>query len=128
MRARYRPIALLAALAAVAAAAPGAPAAGGARTTAVALAPAPGDLALLAISFPHGGRRRLDSRSLRVAVRGAFGDDYLALAAPLPAVPRPRCCSWRTARRRCSIPRSFASAWSPPARSGRRGCTGGRTR
>jgi hypothetical protein len=74
-------VALLIAL--VAAGQAGATAQGGApRTFTVALSATPHDATLLQIRFPHGGHRALSPKVLRVQVVGAFGDDYLALAAP----------------------------------------------
>jgi hypothetical protein len=55
------------------------------RTAHVSLSPAPDDLALAELSFPGAAGRRLSRRSLQVTVSGSFGDDYLALAAPLLA-------------------------------------------
>ena len=63
----------------------GAPRAGadvGPRTWSVSMSPRAGDLALAEIGFNGAGRRRLSPRSLRVAVSGPFGDDYLASATP----------------------------------------------
>jgi len=52
------------------------------RSWRLALAPAPDDLALAQVSFAHAsGGTRLSARSLRVAVTGPFGDDYMATAA-----------------------------------------------
>lgn len=52
------------------------------RSWRVTLAPAPDDLALAQVSFAHAsGGARLSARSLRVAVTGPFGDDYMAMAA-----------------------------------------------
>ncbi len=94
MGARFRlqaPLAVLCAVVAVAgaglAAAPRAgaqPRASAAswRTFTAVLHPAGGDLAVLAIGFPHAGKRRLTAGGLRVSVAGAFGGDYLAVALP----------------------------------------------
>lgn len=50
------------------------------------LAPAPDDLALAQVSFTRGNGARLAPQSLRVAVEGPFGDDYMvAAASSLPA-------------------------------------------
>jgi hypothetical protein len=47
------------------------------------LSPSPDDLSLAEVGFPHAMRGRQISRAtLRLAVQGAFGDDYLVLAAP----------------------------------------------
>jgi len=61
---------------------PGASARVATRTWPLTLAPAPDDIALAQISFPAGGDGRLPAGSLRVAVDGPFGDDYMALAVP----------------------------------------------
>ncbi len=53
------------------------------RSTRVHVSPAPGDLALVELSFNGHARVRLSAHALRVAVSGPFGDDYLASAAPL---------------------------------------------
>lgn len=61
------------------------------RTVALTLAPAPNDLALTQVSFHPAHSERLSPASLRVAVSGPFGDDYLAMAAvraPTPGVLR----------------------------------------
>jgi hypothetical protein len=55
---------------------------GALRTFPVALSASPHDATLLQIRFPRGGRRELASNALHVQVVGAFGDDYMALAAP----------------------------------------------
>jgi hypothetical protein len=55
---------------------------GALRTFPVALSASPHDATLLQIRFPHGGRRALAANALHVQVVGAFGDDYMALAAP----------------------------------------------
>jgi hypothetical protein len=52
------------------------------RTWPLTLSPAPDDIALAQISFHAGAVRRLSAASLRLAVRGPFGDDYMALAVP----------------------------------------------
>jgi hypothetical protein len=60
------------------------------RAWTITLSPAPDDLALAEIAF-HGATpgARATSTSLRIAVRGPFGDDYLASAAVrLPGGPR----------------------------------------
>jgi hypothetical protein len=57
-------------------------AAGAARRTDLAVSPAPDDLALIELRFHGPAHRRLSGATLRVAVRGLFGDDYLASAAP----------------------------------------------
>jgi hypothetical protein len=46
------------------------------------VSPAPGDLALVQLSFHRRHAEGLLRRSLRVAVSGAFGGDYLVVAAP----------------------------------------------
>ncbi len=53
------------------------------RTWPFTLSPAPADLSLAEVGFPHAGHGRDVSRAtLQLAVQGAFGDDYLVLAAP----------------------------------------------
>jgi hypothetical protein len=52
------------------------------HTFSVALSASQHDATLLQIRFPHGGRQALSPSALHVAVVGAFGDDYMALAAP----------------------------------------------
>jgi hypothetical protein len=52
------------------------------RTWRVALSAAPDDLSLAQVSFHPRARDPLSKRSLAVAVEGAFGDDYLAVATP----------------------------------------------
>jgi hypothetical protein len=59
-----------------------------ARTWSLTLSPAPGDLTLVAIGFRGPGRKPLRARSLSVAARGVFGEDYLATAAPRLTSPR----------------------------------------
>ncbi|MGH2834230.1 MAG: hypothetical protein ACRDK2_15780 [Solirubrobacteraceae bacterium] len=54
------------------------------RSWRVHLTPAPDDLALAQISFPHASRR-LSRRMLHAAVSGPFGDDYMALEAVAPS-------------------------------------------
>jgi len=73
----------LAALAAWALAAGGGPAV---RRTGLTLRPAPDDLALAQVAFAGSSGRTIPARSLRVAVSGPFGDDYLAWAATRAAV------------------------------------------
>jgi hypothetical protein len=52
------------------------------RSARIALAPAPGELALAFVRFPHARRHaRLSTRALQVGAAGPFGDDYLAAAA-----------------------------------------------
>jgi hypothetical protein len=52
------------------------------RTWTITLSPAPDDLALAQIAFRGAApAARVTSASLRIAVRGPFGDDYLASAA-----------------------------------------------
>jgi hypothetical protein len=60
------------------------------RTWTITLSPAPDDLALAQIAFRGAvPGTRITSNSLRIAVRGPFGDDYLAsVAARLPGGPR----------------------------------------
>jgi hypothetical protein len=67
---------------AAAGAAGGSPRPGAFRSFPVALSASPHDATLLRIRFPHGGRRALTPSVLQVRVVGAFGDDYIALAAP----------------------------------------------
>ena len=45
------------------------------------LAPAPDDLALAQVSFAHANGVGVSARSLRVAVTGPFGDDYMVAGA-----------------------------------------------
>jgi hypothetical protein len=67
---------------------PGAGAAqAGSRTWPLTLSPAPDDLALAQVSFHAPGRERLPKGSLRLAVSGPFGADYLAAATPRLATP-----------------------------------------
>jgi hypothetical protein len=62
------------------------------RTSPMSLSPAPGDLALAQVSFPRAAAgQTISPSSLRVAVSGPFGDDYLVVAVPrlaTPAAPR----------------------------------------
>jgi hypothetical protein len=60
------------------------------RTWTITLSPAPDDLALAQIDFRGAAPgARVTSASLRIAVPGPFGDDYLAsVAARLPGGPR----------------------------------------
>jgi hypothetical protein len=60
------------------------------RTWTITLSPAPDDLALAQIAFRGAARgARITSSSLRIAVQGPFGDDYLSsVAARLPGGPR----------------------------------------
>jgi hypothetical protein len=53
-----------------------------ARTWSLRLAPAPDDLALAQIRFPHAGRRAVARDLLHLAMRAPFGADYLAAATP----------------------------------------------
>jgi hypothetical protein len=59
-----------------------------ARTWSLSLSPAPGDLTLVAIGFRGGSGKPLGARSLSVAAKGVFGDDYLATAVPRLTSPR----------------------------------------
>ena len=52
-----------------------------ARAWSVTLAPDPADFAVAVVRFPARGRPALSARTLRAAVPGAFGADYLAVAA-----------------------------------------------
>jgi len=53
------------------------------------LSPAPEDLSLAEVGFPHATRgQHLSSASLKMAVQGPFGDDYLVLAIPRVGVGR----------------------------------------
>ncbi len=52
------------------------------RTWSLRLAPAPDDLALAQIRFPHAGRRAVARDLLHIAMRAPFGADYLAVATP----------------------------------------------
>jgi hypothetical protein len=48
------------------------------------LSPTPGDLALAQISFhPSASGQAISGRTVRIAATDPFGDDYLALAAPV---------------------------------------------
>jgi hypothetical protein len=60
---------------------------GKARTWRLRLAPAPDDLALAQIRFPHASRRAVDRDLLRIEMEAPFGSDYLAVAAPRVGVP-----------------------------------------
>jgi hypothetical protein len=86
MDARIRLLGLLAACLAAAVALAGVlvpdASASGRRTLAAVLSPSPGDVSLLRVRFPHAGPGELLPGALRVTVRGAFGEDYLALATP----------------------------------------------
>jgi hypothetical protein len=53
------------------------------RSWDLTLSPAPDDLALAEMSFPRGRLGSVSAASLRLAVSGPFGDDYLAAATPL---------------------------------------------
>jgi hypothetical protein len=53
-----------------------------ARSFSVALSPSPGDVTLLQVRFPRARSATIGPHSLRVAVHGSFGADYLAIAAP----------------------------------------------
>ena len=53
-----------------------------ARTWSLRLTPAPDDLALAQIRFPHAGRRAVARDLLHIAMRAPFGADYLAVATP----------------------------------------------
>lgn len=62
-----------------------------AHSWSLAFSPAPGDLELAEVSFRGPRHRRLTAGSLRVAVRGALGSDYLvagAVGMRAPAGPR----------------------------------------
>jgi hypothetical protein len=53
------------------------------RTVALTASPAPSDLELFQVAFPHSERRRTISAStLTMLVSAPFGDDYLVLATP----------------------------------------------
>jgi hypothetical protein len=62
------------------------------RTVSLTASPAPSDLELLQVAFPHSnGPRTISAASLRMAVSAPFGDDYLALATPsFRPTPTPR--------------------------------------
>ena len=63
-------------------AAPAPASAGGrTRTALLTLSPAAGDLALAILRFPRSGRRSPSPQTLRVALAGPGGSDYLALAS-----------------------------------------------
>jgi hypothetical protein len=53
-----------------------------ARMWSLRLAPAPDDLALAQIRFPHAGRRAVARDLLHIEMRAPFGADYLAVATP----------------------------------------------
>jgi hypothetical protein len=53
-----------------------------ARTWSLRLTPAPDDLALAQIRFPHAGRRAVARDLLHIEMRAPFGSDYLAVATP----------------------------------------------
>ncbi len=58
------------------------------RTRTLTLSPAPGDLTLAEVSFNRSAKgQEVSASSLRVAVSGPFGDDYLAAATPRFATP-----------------------------------------
>ncbi|MGH2843764.1 MAG: hypothetical protein ACRDKL_09295 [Solirubrobacteraceae bacterium] len=57
------------------------------RVWRVAVSPGPEDLTLLQLSFHASTLRPITQSSLRVGVRGPFGDDYLAVATPRFATP-----------------------------------------
>jgi hypothetical protein len=59
----------------------------GSRTWPLTLSPAPDDLALAQVSFHAPGRGRLPKGSVRLAVSGPFGADYLAAATPRFVTP-----------------------------------------
>lgn len=59
----------------------------GSRVWPLTLSPAPDDLALAQVSFHVAHRGRLPKGSVRVAVSGPFGADYLAVATPGFATP-----------------------------------------
>jgi hypothetical protein len=81
-----RSLALLgASLAACAAGAPAAVAARD-RSVRVTVAPAPGEVSLVQIAFPHPGSARLGPATLDVSAPGVFGADYLAVATLRPAL------------------------------------------
>jgi hypothetical protein len=73
--------------AAARASAAGAPSQSAKRTWRLTLSAAPDDLSRAQGSFHARGRQPLSERSLAVAVEGAFGDDYLAVATPRLAAP-----------------------------------------
>lgn len=52
------------------------------RMWSLRLTPAPDDLALAQIRFPHAGRRTVVRELLHIAMRAPFGADYLAVATP----------------------------------------------
>jgi hypothetical protein len=59
------------------------------RTWPFTLSPAPDDLALAEVGFPHAARgQHVSSAALKLAVQGPFGDDYLVLAIPRVGVGR----------------------------------------
>jgi hypothetical protein len=62
------------------------------RTLSLTLSPAPDDFALAEVRFGRAGHgQSISGSSLQVAVRGPFGDDYLAVATPrfrTPGGPR----------------------------------------
>jgi hypothetical protein len=59
------------------------------HTWSFTLSPAPDDLALAEVGFPHATRgQHVSSASLKLAVRGPFGEDYLVLAIPRVGVGR----------------------------------------
>jgi hypothetical protein len=52
------------------------------RAWSMTVSPAPGDLALVQVGFHRRHAEGVLERSLHVSVSGAFGDDYLVVAAP----------------------------------------------
>jgi len=73
------------------AAVPGARVSAHARHTELSLAPAPGDLALVEVRFPHSARgQRIVHGTVSVSVPGTFGGDYMALGASFVSSPQGR--------------------------------------
>jgi hypothetical protein len=59
------------------------------RTWPFTLSPAPEDLAIAEVGFPHATRgQHISHATLQLAVQGPFGDDYLVLAAPVVGAGR----------------------------------------
>jgi hypothetical protein len=71
------------------------------------LSPAPEDLSLAEVGFPHAARgQRLSRASLQLRTAGPFGDDYLVLAVAHVGAGRPprALVLLSTGHRRCSTP------------------------
>jgi hypothetical protein len=58
------------------------------RSWAVTVSPAPGEVSLVQIRFPHAGSGRVSAASLEVSAPRVFGSDYLAAAVLRPSLGR----------------------------------------